>query len=229
MRKGKKKERKILKHALIRLLHFIVNPAFCMRTQWAVSKSKGSCLEIGCNIGHMTEKLLYNKKVSHVIAIDIDKKLLKIFKDRFRQQKREISLVLADAAYLPFREKAVDTVLLIDVLEHLIKPIKALQEAYRVASTKILINVPNYDFLNVLYPNLVPEHYKEPTHVHSTNIRTLKEWLKYIRFTRITMFGSYVPLPLPLIPLSYFLEYFFKMFQVSPTRFHFQISCEVIL
>ena len=45
------------------------NPAYTMRTRWAVSKSKGVCLEIGCNLGRMTT-LLAEKHASWINVED---------------------------------------------------------------------------------------------------------------------------------------------------------------
>jgi len=52
------------------------------------------------------------------------------------------NLVIADAHYLPLREKTFKIVIMIHLLEHLLHPIDALREAKRV-SEKIFLTVPN--------------------------------------------------------------------------------------
>lgn len=63
----------------------IVNPACTMRTTWAVSKSEGVCLEIGCNIGRMTALLTKNH---HVIAGDVNPQLVKTAKGNSATNRR---------------------------------------------------------------------------------------------------------------------------------------------
>lgn len=139
----------------------IVNPAYTMRTTWAVSKADGTCLEIGCNVGGMTTLLAESH---HVVAGDINPQFVQTVKTKFAHYQQSINFVILDADNLPFRDKFLDTVLMIDVLEHLKKPIKALKEAVRVGRKKILVNVPNYDFATTLYPNMLQENFREPTH-----------------------------------------------------------------
>lgn len=210
----------------INLPDSVVNPAYTMRTEWAVSKSDGICLEIGCNVGRMTALLAKNH---YVVASDVDPQLVKTAKREIGPYQQCIDFVILDATNLPFQGKSVSTVLLVDVLEHLRNPINALKEAQRVGKKKILVNVPNYDFATISYPNLLPEHFNEPTHQQRTNYKMLKGWLKNITFTKVNIYGSFVPLPLPLIPISYLLESLSKALHIEPKRIHFQISCEILL
>jgi len=204
----------------------ITNPAFNMRTNWAVSKAEKVCLEIGCNKGMMTERLAQNH---YVVAGDLDPQILKTAKKNTAHRRQNTDFIRFNAANLPFRDKSVDSVFMIDVLEHLENPVDALKQAERVAMKKILIDLPNYDFATTLYPNMLPEHFNEPSHKQRTNARTLESWLGNITFLKKTIHGSYFPMPLPLVAVSYLLEAFFKAGHVKPKRYHFQISCEVLL
>lgn len=197
-----------------------------MRTTWAVSKSDGICLEIGCNLGRMTTLLA---ETHYVVAGDVNPQLVKTAKRKTAHYQQTVDVVVLDANNLPFEDKSFDTVLMIDVLEHLRNPINALKEAERVGRKKILVNIPNYDFATTLYPNMLPEHFKETTHQQRTNVKMLKSWLKNITFAKVNTYGSYVPLPLPLIPISYLLESLSKIAHIEPRRIHFQISCEILL
>ncbi len=137
--------------------------------------------------------------------------------------------MLLDALNLPFKKKSFPTVTLIDVLEHLENPEKALAEATNVCSYNILIDIPNYDFAKNLYPNMVPEHFKEPSHKQRSNLKTLNSWLSQVSFSRMSIHGSYVPLPFLIIGFSYFFEKLNKSFSIKPGAVHFQISCELII
>lgn len=198
-----------------------------MRTKWAVKKSEGLCLEIGCNLGIMTARLLASRR--KIVSGDINSAAVRNVKKFCSSNRKALDLVVFDVCNLPFREKCFDTILLIDVLEHLANPVKAMKEVKRVNVKKILIDVPNYDFAVFLYPNLVPEHFKEPSHLQRTNTALLKSWLGNFSFEKISMHGSYLPLPLPFVGVSYFFEYFFSLLNVKPKRLHFQISCELTL
>jgi 2-polyprenyl-3-methyl-5-hydroxy-6-metoxy-1,4-benzoquinol methylase len=204
----------------------ITNPAFNMRTKWAVSKSEKVCLEIGCNKGIMTAMLAQNH---YVVAGDLKRQILIKAKKNSANHKQNTEFIVFNASNLPFKGKSVDTLLMIDVLEHLENPVDALKQAESVAIMKIIIDLPNYDFATTLYPNMLPEHFNEASHKQRTNVKTLENWLRNITFLKKTIRGSYFPMPLPLVAISYLLEAFFKIGQVKPKRFHFQISCEVLL
>jgi len=168
-------------------------------------------------------------KNHYIVAGDVNLYAIQTAKKKSVHYRKNIDFIMLDANNLPFRDKSFDTILMIDVLEHLKNPINALQEAERVGSRKILINVPNYDFAYLLYPNLLPEHFNEPSHMQRTNIKMLKNWFLNIRPFKINIYGSYIPLPLPFIPFSYILETISKTFHIKPKRIYFQISCEILL
>ena len=54
------------------------------------------------------------------------------------------NLIVADAHHLPFQQHSFDTVILGDVLEHVLKPHQVLAEARRVVRRRVIITVP-YD------------------------------------------------------------------------------------
>ena len=205
------------------------SPAFTIRTSWATKKSKGFCLEIGSNFGELTSSLA-KKRGNIVIAGDINVDIIKFAKKNSVANCKNVSLFVFDASFLPFIENCFDTVLLIDVLEHLQTPVSALKEAKRVGKRKLLIDIPNYRFAKFLYPDLLPDHFKEHSHLHRTDFELLMSWLDAINCTeKAKIHGSFIPMPLPLLGLSYFLEPFFRAFHGKPRRIHFQISCEANL
>ena len=75
----------------------ITNPAFTMRSNWAVSKAEETCLEIGCEIGIFTD-MLSRKHLT--IAGDVDKHTMTIAK-KINTHKANVDFVLFDALHLP--------------------------------------------------------------------------------------------------------------------------------
>ncbi len=68
---------------------------------------------------------------------------------------------------LPFPDKAFDTVLMFEVLEHVQEPERILNEAKRVAKKNILITVPNCEgFEDLKKERLTFEHFLELDHVN---------------------------------------------------------------
>lgn len=65
--------------------------------------------------------------------------------------------ILADAHYLPFRERSFSIVKASHVLEHLKDPLKALDEMMRVAEAKIILKFPiEWDVLPVFVSSILP-------------------------------------------------------------------------
>jgi ubiquinone/menaquinone biosynthesis C-methylase UbiE len=163
----------------------------------------------------------------YTVAGDVDKQVIALAKKR-NAHKANVDFILLDIVNLPFKSKSIPTVTLIDVLEHLENPEKALPEATQVCNYNLLIDVPNYDFGRVFYPNMVPEHIKEPSHIQRTNLTILNKWISQIPFSKKIIHGSYVPMPFLFVGVSYFFENLNKIFSIKPSIMHFQISCELI-
>jgi ubiquinone/menaquinone biosynthesis C-methylase UbiE len=97
-------------------------------------------------------------------------------------------LALADASRLPFPDNYVDTILCVEVLEHLVKSdaLRAITEFRRVARQRIIITVPKHaldkhidsderDFLKILTEDEdVKEWIRAETHKSSFSIRELR-------------------------------------------------------
>jgi len=89
-------------------------------------------LDIGAGDGLITH---------HVKAIGIDncEKAIQLAK------KKGVNIILADVYDIPYKDKEFDSALMIDVLEHLEFPEKALKEVSRVIKKYLYIAVPNND------------------------------------------------------------------------------------
>ena len=125
------------------------------RIDWLKENVSGNSLEIGCATGFVTSY------VGADVGLDINEYRVKLGKAKHPEK----DFVVSNAICLPFKEKAFDTVLIPEILEHVtIKQAeKILSEARRVGG-KILITVPNAGKINFDKPLVEnPEHKWFPT------------------------------------------------------------------
>lgn len=105
-------------------------------------------LDVGCGTGVLC---IYAALIgAEVVGLDISSINLAKAKDVAKSKNlRKCSFILGDIDRLPFRENVFDKIVCTEVLEHLLKPNKALKEINRVAKkgTEVVITVPN-----LLYP-----------------------------------------------------------------------------
>jgi ubiquinone/menaquinone biosynthesis C-methylase UbiE len=102
-------------------------------------------LEVGCGTGAHLDVFL--KKGLNVTGIDISPHMLWVARQKLGSR---VELCLGDAQNLPFREKSFDCVTLITTLEFIPDPDRAVQEAFRVSRSKVLLGVLNkYSFLGI--------------------------------------------------------------------------------
>lgn len=88
---------------------------------------------MGCGNGRYLQ--YFSKKVDLTVGVDINKNAF--------PKKSGFNFIVADAHHLPFKNGSFELVFSTDVLEHLSKPLQALQEMHRVSRTKIYICTPN--------------------------------------------------------------------------------------
>jgi glycosyltransferase involved in cell wall biosynthesis len=125
------------------------------RLDWLKRSLLGNALEVGCATGYVTDYAGAN------VGLDLNIYRLRLAKKRYYDK----DFILSNAMYLPFKEKAFNTVLIPEILEHL--PLefaeKTVLEAKRVGE-RILVTLPNADKTNY-DKSLVeaPEHVWFPT------------------------------------------------------------------
>jgi SAM-dependent methyltransferase len=137
-----------------------------------VRKYAGRCvLDIGCGIGAYMKRLSSYGYECEGIETNQDY-VSACLKDGLKVQH-------VNAEELQFAENSFDTVIMIEVLEHLPEPILALREAFRVAKKNVLISVPNIDVLPIMSKyQIVPWHILEATHVNFFTPKILETLLK---------------------------------------------------
>jgi len=96
-----------------------------------------SILDVGCSHGHFLASL--KDGIEPKVSVDIVRVPLKDANEKF------LNVVLADAHFLPFKDKAFELVTALEVLEHLIAPSDALREWMRVSSEGLIISSPVED------------------------------------------------------------------------------------
>lgn len=104
--------------------------------------SSASLLDIGIGLGYWG----YFTKVvrdfrGYVVGVEISTECLR----RIKRTKLYDELVLGDAAFLPFRNKAFDVSLLVEVLEHMSKALgrATLVDIVRITGKKLILTTPN--------------------------------------------------------------------------------------
>ncbi len=121
----------------------------------------GLVLEIGAGEGHVSSLARSRYPESTIVAFDLpDPGLAAGWSD--------LSGVFGSAVRLPFRDRSVDLVLAIEVLEHLDDPETALAEIARVARGPVLASVPReplWRALNLARAKYVPEMGNTPGHL----------------------------------------------------------------
>lgn len=96
----------------------------------AVSQVHGRVLDVGCGWGLVPAQLKIKRPDLEIVGCDNDAGYISLCKKRFG--KTEIKWVESDAYKLTFRKNEFNAVSMMDVLEHLEKPKKAVSEITRI-------------------------------------------------------------------------------------------------
>lgn len=101
----------------------------------------GSVLDLGCGDGFFLESL--GPEFKKVKGLDISEKAVQ------KVRNKDIDAEVFDFASgpLPYENNSFDTVVMLDILEHLYSPQDLLEEAKRVSKKSIIISVPNFNSL----------------------------------------------------------------------------------
>lgn len=136
-----------------------------------------SVLDIGCGDGLLLKELLNKGKVKRAVGLDASPNALDLAK------KNGIDCRIFNIVEpLPFSDNSFDTVLLIDVMEHLFEPELVLKEAVRIAKNNVFISVPNFNSLpariQMLLGKIPENNSSRKGHVYWFNYDRLSEILK---------------------------------------------------
>lgn len=98
-------------------------------------------LDVGCGGGHLL--VAAARRGCRILGVDLSHQACTA-----AHQASGLPVVQADSARLPWRDACIDTVTLINVLDHTADPLGALHEAYRVLATggHLVVRIPNAAF-----------------------------------------------------------------------------------
>jgi ubiquinone/menaquinone biosynthesis C-methylase UbiE len=172
-------------------------------------KGRKKILDIGCGDGSF---IIRFKKYCKVFGVDISRRATKIAKEA------GIDAYTVDVSYekLPFEDEYFDVVYMGDVIEHLINPDFAINEASRVIKSEgfLVLSTPNLaSWLNrlLLLLGMQPLFSEVSTikdfgrlgssgsfpvgHLRLFTYEALRGFLTYYRFKIVNVVGAYVSLP----------------------------------
>ncbi len=105
------------------------------------------CVDVGCGTGFVTSFELPHYKT--VVAMDISRRMLEVFKKRLGHFS-SLNLLVCDAEFLPLKSEIADLVSVSSVLHHLPKPFNSMAEISRVLKQSGFLYVtrePNFQRL----------------------------------------------------------------------------------
>lgn len=125
-----------------------------------------NALEVGCGAGYSTNSLK-NFIPSHTLlsASEFELDLVKLACKR----NPEVEIIQEDVYNLQRRAESFDLLFLLEVLEHLEEPVRALQELKRVSSSYLILGVPReplWRFLNCLRFKYLKDLGNTPGHLN---------------------------------------------------------------
>jgi len=133
-------------------------------------------LDIGCGDGLLLAALA--KAGVMASGIDVSEEGAK----KCKEKGFDVSVADISTEDLPFHDKTFDTVIMLDILEHLYDPEALLREAVRVSKQNIIISVPNFNSLparlQVLIGRVPENNLPNKGHLYWFNHRILMKLLK---------------------------------------------------
>ena len=139
--------------------------------------------DVACGTGYGTK--LISKMANLVIGVDISREALTYAKKHYGKEYN-IEFVLSDACNLPFRDKAFDTTVSFETIEHLVCYKDFLKETKRILKMdgKLIISTPNRQISS---PN--QEEPYNPFHVKEFDTEEFSQLLS-IFFTNLQFYGQ---------------------------------------
>lgn len=105
-----------------------------------------SILDAGCGEGVMLARLAKIINPQEIVGVDLSKQALAVAKKNVPAAR----LMQMDVTELTFADNTYDLVLLLEVLEHLEDPLKAIKEVRRVTSKYCIFSVPDEPWFSLL-------------------------------------------------------------------------------
>lgn len=130
-------------------------------------------VEVGCGAGFSTQRIAAAIPGDvELIGSDIGDSLL----EKARRRNPQITFLRQSAYSLPFPDKSLDAVVMLEVLEHLDEPSRALSELQRVCRGTLVLSVPRepmWRVLNMCRGKYLADFGNTPGHVNHWSSRGL--------------------------------------------------------
>ncbi|MCD6451557.1 MAG: methyltransferase domain-containing protein [Acidobacteria bacterium] len=141
---------------------------------------KETVLDAGCGAGLGVE--IISEKVKRVFALD------RAYPSFIEKKDEKINFIGGDLFHLPFKEKIFDAIILLEVIEHLSKPEKVMEELLPLLKDDgfLAISTPNREFYSPGLP--LPWN---PFHHREYNHNELTEFLS-LYFREIDVYGEHL-------------------------------------
>ena len=161
-------------------------------------KKYDSILDIGCDNGYLLLKIANKIKVQKLIGIDISSKVINQFKLKLDQYNNDIIIHNVDEN-IPFKDKEIDLIVMVAVLEHVFDPMFVVKEINRVLRDDgiFIVEVPNIAFIkyrfNLLFgkrPRTSWGYGWDGGHLQYFNQKDLRKLLENNGFTIMNVTGS---------------------------------------
>ena len=106
--------------------------------------AEGRIFEIGCGAGNVILSIPHENGLK-LFGTDFSPEMLRQTRQNANGQKKEISLLAADALSLPFQNASFNAVLCLGLLEYVLDYEKVLSECHRILKSggKLIVSVPN--------------------------------------------------------------------------------------
>lgn len=144
--------------------------------------SGNSVLDIGCATGLYVNEL--SKRGYEAVGIDFHPDFLR---EARRGPGRFVCFDVEENGYLPFADRRFETVLILDVLEHLKNGKKLLKEAWRVCANNVLVAVPSKRPKELEGTPWYFHTFLDPTHLRYYDYYEIEHMLEAVGFTNVEM------------------------------------------
>ena len=155
-------------------------------------------LEVGCGAGYSTERLAPLAPAGcEFLACDVGSSLVSAAKVR----NPGVSLSRQSVYSLALPDKSVDVVVMLEVMEHLDEPARALAELDRVAKRHVIVSTPRepiWRALNFMRGKYMRDLGNTPGHLQHWSSRGLQRFMR----TRFDVQDMRQPLPWTILALS---------------------------
>lgn len=136
-------------------------------------------LDLGCASGHFTFRMQSFLPKASVIGVDVYEPFIQLFREKYP----ELDCVCADAGSLPFEDHSFDTVVLSEVLDHVVDPKLVLFEIKRILRDggKLIVSLDElslaFRVLWFFWIRTNPGRVWQGAHLHHFNIDSFEKLL----------------------------------------------------